>query len=141
MFKLHAITSTSHYPIQLQIAFTWKVENQIHWTMPISETCSYFLSVEIFSLEISYTYWYACLSRWNFFSILWYFCDIYLLYISLNYLNLEGCKCQKKIVINIKKINLITKIDRTVEFFANHMHLIMGNYLVKSSIILLKKYG
>ena len=37
-------------------------------------------------------------------------------------------------VVKVKKINLIKfdlTIDRTEEFFANHMHLIMGNYLAK----------
>ena len=37
-------------------------------------------------------------------------------------------------VVKVKKINLIKfdlTIDRIEEFFANHMHLIMGNYLVK----------
>ena len=37
-------------------------------------------------------------------------------------------------VVKVKKINLIKSdltIDRTEEFFANHMHLIMGNYLAK----------
>ena len=37
-------------------------------------------------------------------------------------------------VVKVKKINLIKfdlTIDRTDEFFANHMDLIMGNYLAK----------
>ena len=42
------------------IAFRRKGQNQIHWTMPISETCSYVLSIEIFSHDISNTYWHAC---------------------------------------------------------------------------------
>ena len=40
--------------------FTWKGQNQIHFIMPISETWLYVLNNEIFSLEISYTYWHAC---------------------------------------------------------------------------------
>ena len=32
-----------------------------------------------------------------------------------------------------------TKIDRTVEIFANYMYQIMGNYLVKSFFIILSK--
>ena len=37
-------------------------------------------------------------------------------------------------VVKVKKINLIKfdlTIDRTEDFFANHKHLIMGNYLAK----------
>ena len=34
---------------------------------------------------------------------------------------------------------LWTKIDRTGEFFANHMHLIMGHYLVKLFFMILSK--
>ena len=36
----------------------------------------------------------------------------------------------------------LTKIDRSMEIFANHLFLIMENYLVKSFfIILLKRFG
>ena len=35
--------------------------------------------------------------------------------------------------------NLWTKIDRIGEFFANHMHLIMGHYLVKLFFMILSK--
>lgn len=42
------------------IAFTWKTQNQIHWIIPISGTCSFILSIGIFSLEISYAYLHAC---------------------------------------------------------------------------------
>ena len=37
------------------IPFTWKGQNQIHEIMPISETFSYVLRTEIFSLEITNT--------------------------------------------------------------------------------------
>ena len=49
------------------IALTWKGQNQIHWIMPISETCSFVLSIEMFSLDISYAYWYACFKELIFF--------------------------------------------------------------------------
>ena len=55
--------------------FTQKGQNQIHWIMPISQTWSYVLSIEIFSLEISCTYWLACSKYVDFFfSILSNFC-------------------------------------------------------------------
>ena len=50
-------------------------------------------------------------------------------------------KCQN-LRVKVKKNNydeICTKIDRTVEFFCNHIHLFMGKYLVKSFFIILSK--
>ena len=64
----------------------------------------------------------------------------------LNYVNMDRCK---KIAIGSLKIlwlkskkwidKIWTKTDWTVEFSANHIYLIMGNYLVKSFFIILPK--
>ena len=69
------------------IAFTQKVQNQIHWIMSISGTCSCVLSSVIFSLEIWETYWHVFS---NFVKFLWLYLSVHLLYSSRLYLIFLG---------------------------------------------------
>ena len=101
----------------------------------------------------------------NFVNFLWLYMSIYLFYSSRMYLILQGhinkalqrwywmtelpkygrvqidsyikslwLKSRRK-----KMYKVWTKLDKTVEFFANHMHLIMGNCLMKSIFVTLWK--
>ena len=136
--------------------------NQIHWIMPILETRLYVLSIEIFSLGISYK-----LVDFSLISSIFcgYICQYTFFYSSRMYLILQGhinkalqrwywmTELPKygrvQIDSYIKRLwlkprrrkiyKVWTKLDRTVEFFANHMYLIMGNYLMKSFFVTLWK--
>ena len=48
--------------------------------------------------------------------------------------HIDNCRKSQIFLVKVKKIRfdkIWTKIDRTMDFYANHMHLIMGNYLVE----------